>query len=122
MVFYLRNWVAVQAVAACSSPEEAARLGRGTERRQPQLVRPDWPQAKVEVMLTALRAKFAAHAGPRHMLLSTAAGRAADAPLQVCRCGQTSSHDVAAAMQCFAQRLSSPWVVELVCVCHALQL
>ena len=60
-------------------------MGRCTERRQPHLVRPDWPQAKLEVMLTALRAKFAAHAGPRHMLLSTAAGRAADAPLQVCR-------------------------------------
>ena len=60
-------------------------MGRCTERRQPQLVRPDWPQAKLEVMLIALRAKFAAHAGPRHMLLSTAAGSMAEAPLQVCR-------------------------------------
>jgi hypothetical protein len=79
-------WPAVrfaQAIAACGSPEEAARLGRCSERRQPHLVRPDWPQAKLEVMLAALRAKFAAHAGPRQMLLATASGREAEAPLQV---------------------------------------
>ena len=35
-------------------------------------------------MLAALRAKFAAHAGPRQMLLATASGRQAEAPLQVC--------------------------------------
>ena len=72
-----------QAIAACGSPEEAARLGRCSQHRHAHLVRPDWLQAKLEVMLAALRAKFAAHAGPRQMLLATASGREADAPLQV---------------------------------------
>ena len=62
----------VQAIAAAASPEEAARLGRRAQRQRPDLVRPDWDASKVAAMLGALRAKFAAHPGPRRMLLATA--------------------------------------------------
>ncbi len=44
-------------VAEAASPEEAARLGRRHQRLQPAAVRPDWDQAKLQVMLAALRAK-----------------------------------------------------------------
>lgn len=66
----------VEAIAAAESPEEAARIGRLNERQRPELVRQDWGDAKRAVMLAALRAKFDAHSGPRHMLLSTAGGAA----------------------------------------------
>ncbi|KXZ44943.1 hypothetical protein GPECTOR_60g720 [Gonium pectorale] len=69
----------VEAIAAAPSPEEAARIGRRTERTRPELLRPDWGSAKVEVMLSALRAKFSSHAGPRAMLLATAGVAAPDA-------------------------------------------
>jgi diaminohydroxyphosphoribosylaminopyrimidine deaminase/5-amino-6-(5-phosphoribosylamino)uracil reductase len=69
----------VEEIAAAESPEEAARIGRQNERQRPELVRPDWAEAKRAVMLAALRAKFNAHIGPRQMLLSTAAGDAAAA-------------------------------------------
>ncbi|KAG2494143.1 hypothetical protein HYH03_007779 [Edaphochlamys debaryana] len=62
----------MEAIAAAPSPEEAARIGRRTERTRPELLRRDWPTAKIGVMLSALRAKFATHAGPRAMLLATA--------------------------------------------------
>lgn len=62
-----------QAIQAAASPEEAARLGRGAQRSAPQLVRPDWESAKLGVMRAALLAKFRQHAGPRAMLLATAA-------------------------------------------------
>lgn len=61
----------VEGIAAAASPEEAARLGRRAQRHRPGLLRPDWEEAKVPVMLAALRAKCAAHAGPRAMLLAT---------------------------------------------------
>lgn len=48
---------AVEAVAAAGSPEEAARVGRRVERARPDLLRPDWPAAKLAVMAAALRAK-----------------------------------------------------------------
>lgn len=35
-------------------------------------MRPDWEQVKEEVMMRALRAKFAAHPGIREMLIETA--------------------------------------------------
>ena len=77
----------MQAIASSSSPEEAARIGRRTERSQPQLLRPDWPQAKLHAMHRALRAKFQAHAGPRRMLLETATaaatGTGSATPMQV---------------------------------------
>ena len=62
------------------APEEAARLGRLMERKRPDLLRSDWgPETKVAVMRRALRAKFSTHAGPREMLLSTAAAAVAPA-------------------------------------------
>jgi diaminohydroxyphosphoribosylaminopyrimidine deaminase/5-amino-6-(5-phosphoribosylamino)uracil reductase len=36
-----------EAIASAASPEEAARLGRRTERLRPELLRPDWAAAKV---------------------------------------------------------------------------
>ena len=63
----------VQAVAEAASPEEAAALGRSAQRDRPELVREDWQRSQVAVMYAALRAKFTTHAGPRKMLLSTAA-------------------------------------------------
>lgn len=60
-----------EAIAAAASPEEAAGLGRRAQRHRPELLRPDWEQAKVPVMLAALRAKCATHAAPRAMLLAT---------------------------------------------------
>eukprot|EP00208_Stichococcus_sp_RCC1054_P000168 CAMPEP_0206145818 /NCGR_PEP_ID=MMETSP1473-20131121/28590_1 /ASSEMBLY_ACC=CAM_ASM_001109 /TAXON_ID=1461547 /ORGANISM="Stichococcus sp, Strain RCC1054" /LENGTH=650 /DNA_ID=CAMNT_0053542175 /DNA_START=146 /DNA_END=2099 /DNA_ORIENTATION=- len=65
----------VQAIRAASSPEEAAALGRRAEREQPHLLPPDWATVKLSVMLDAVRAKFAQHAGPRAMLLATASGK-----------------------------------------------
>ncbi|GIL53284.1 hypothetical protein Vafri_8926 [Volvox africanus] len=62
----------MEAIAAAPSPEEAARIGRRTERTRPELVRRDWATAKVAFMLAALRAKFLTHPGPRAMLLATA--------------------------------------------------
>jgi ribA/ribD-fused uncharacterized protein len=50
-----------------ASPMQAARLGR--DRRQK--LRADWESVKVDVMRTAVRAKFAQHADLRAMLLST---------------------------------------------------
>lgn len=71
---------AVEEIAAAPSPEEAARVGRRLERARPELLRPDWPAAKVPIMREALRAKFGAHAAPRALLLSTAGRRAAAPP------------------------------------------
>lgn len=44
-------------IAEAGSPEEAARLGRRHQRLHPSAMRPDWDQAKLQVMLAALRAK-----------------------------------------------------------------
>jgi diaminohydroxyphosphoribosylaminopyrimidine deaminase/5-amino-6-(5-phosphoribosylamino)uracil reductase len=63
----------VEQIDGALSPEEAAAIGRRAECSQPHLLRPDWAHAKQGVMLAALRAKFAAHEGPRRMLLATAA-------------------------------------------------
>ena len=51
------NTAIIEMVAGASSPEEAARLGRRYQRSKPAAVRPDWDQAKLQVMLAALRAK-----------------------------------------------------------------
>ncbi|KAK9790777.1 hypothetical protein WJX73_009297 [Symbiochloris irregularis] len=61
----------IDAIAAADPPEEAAKIGRATQRASPELVRPDWDTAKLFVMLAALQAKFKAHPGPRKLLLST---------------------------------------------------
>ncbi|KAG2454456.1 hypothetical protein HYH02_001475 [Chlamydomonas schloesseri] len=62
----------MEAIAAAPSPEEAARIGRRTERTRPELLRKDWGSAKLAFMEAALRTKFRTHAGPRAMLLATA--------------------------------------------------
>lgn len=51
------NTAIIEMIAEAESPEEAARLGRRHQRCQPAAVRPDWDQAKLQVMLAALRAK-----------------------------------------------------------------
>ena len=62
----------VEQIANAPSPEAAAALGRRTHRGRPELVREDWGRSKIAAMHAALRAKFAAHEGPRQLLLSTA--------------------------------------------------
>lgn len=47
----------MQRIAQAGSPEEAARIGRGAERGQPQLLRPNWATAKLAVMHAGLHAK-----------------------------------------------------------------
>lgn len=47
----------IERIAGAGSPEEAARIGRGTERSQPLLLRSDWATAKLAVMYAGLRAK-----------------------------------------------------------------
>ena len=47
----------IEAIAAASCPEEAARQGRRAQRRRPHLVRRDWDAAKIAVMDAALHAK-----------------------------------------------------------------
>jgi ribA/ribD-fused uncharacterized protein len=64
----------IDEILRAPSPEEAARVGRYNERMHPELVRPDWPEAKVRVMRAAVLQKFSQHAGPRTLLLSTAKG------------------------------------------------
>lgn len=54
-------------IRTTKSPMIAARLGRS--RKVP--IRHDWEQIKDDVMLCAVRAKFAAHSQLRELLLST---------------------------------------------------
>lgn len=54
-------------VRCAPTPKRAADMGR--ERWRP--LRPDWDEAKVEVMRRAVRAKFATHAELRAVLLAT---------------------------------------------------
>ncbi|KAL0402698.1 UNVERIFIED_CONTAM: Riboflavin biosynthesis protein PYRR, chloroplastic [Sesamum latifolium] len=54
------------------SPEEAARIGRRTQRQRPDLVRPDWESVKIDVMYRALKCKFSTYPNLTSMLLSTA--------------------------------------------------
>jgi diaminohydroxyphosphoribosylaminopyrimidine deaminase/5-amino-6-(5-phosphoribosylamino)uracil reductase len=60
----------VESIFSAASPEVAAALGRRNERDRPELLRENWEQSKPAVMQAAVRAKFAAHEGPRHLLLS----------------------------------------------------
>ena len=56
-----------QAIRQAKSPMIAARLGR--DRKKP--LRPDWESVNVEIMRTAVRAKFTQHEGLRTFLLAT---------------------------------------------------
>lgn len=56
-----------EAVRQAKTPKEAAAIGR--DRGRP--LRADWEQVKDDVMRTAVRAKFQAHAGLRAELLAT---------------------------------------------------
>lgn len=58
----------VDAVHAAPTPFAAAQIGRERTRRS---MRPDWPAVRDEVMLTALRAKFAQHPDLASVLAST---------------------------------------------------
>jgi diaminohydroxyphosphoribosylaminopyrimidine deaminase/5-amino-6-(5-phosphoribosylamino)uracil reductase len=62
-------------VRAATTPEAAAKLGRTAQRDSPAAVRPDWERVKVDVMRTALRAKFTQHAAARELLLATGRAR-----------------------------------------------
>ena len=57
----------VEAIRQTPSPMVAARVGRSRAR----LLRSDWELVKVEIMLRAVRAKFAQHAQLAALLLST---------------------------------------------------
>ncbi|KAL2941457.1 Riboflavin biosynthesis protein PYRR chloroplastic [Bienertia sinuspersici] len=60
-----------EAIKSAKSPEEAARIGRKMQRRRPDLVRPDWEAAKIDVMYRALKCKFSIYPHLNSMLLST---------------------------------------------------
>ncbi|CAO2837513.1 unnamed protein product [Amaranthus hypochondriacus] len=60
-----------EAIKSAKSPEEAARIGRKTQRRRPDLVRPDWETAKIDVMYRALKCKFSIYPHLNSMLVST---------------------------------------------------
>ncbi|KAG4189495.1 hypothetical protein ERO13_A08G226100v2 [Gossypium hirsutum] len=62
----------IDKIKSAKSPEEAARLGRLTQRRHPHLVRSDWESVKIDVMYRALKCKFSIYPHLNSMLLSTA--------------------------------------------------
>jgi diaminohydroxyphosphoribosylaminopyrimidine deaminase/5-amino-6-(5-phosphoribosylamino)uracil reductase len=68
----------IERIWRAETPENAARVGRWAENTQPELMRPDWVEAKLEVMETALRAKFRDDAAARAVLLSTGAATLAE--------------------------------------------
>ncbi|PPD71222.1 hypothetical protein GOBAR_DD31890 [Gossypium barbadense] len=62
----------IDKIKSAKSPEEAARMGRLTQWRQPHLVRSDWESVKIDVMYRALKCKFSIYPHLNSMLLSTA--------------------------------------------------
>ncbi|MBA0555042.1 hypothetical protein Golob_014105 [Gossypium lobatum] len=62
----------IDKIKSAKSPEEAARMGRLTQRQQPHLVRSDWESVKIDVMYRALKCKFSIYPHLNSMLLSTA--------------------------------------------------
>ncbi|KAK8342783.1 hypothetical protein V6Z11_A08G264700 [Gossypium hirsutum] len=62
----------IDKIKSAKSPEEAARMGRLTQRRHPHLVRSDWESVKIDVMYRALKCKFSIYPHLNSMLLSTA--------------------------------------------------
>jgi diaminohydroxyphosphoribosylaminopyrimidine deaminase/5-amino-6-(5-phosphoribosylamino)uracil reductase len=62
---------AIEQIKLANSPEAAAKIGRSTQAKHPDSIRPDWEQAKIEVMRRALLEKFTRHEGPRNLLLQS---------------------------------------------------
>ncbi|XP_023515559.1 riboflavin biosynthesis protein PYRR, chloroplastic-like [Cucurbita pepo subsp. pepo] len=62
----------VEKIKSARSPEEATRIARLLQKQRPDLVRPDWDTAKLDVMYRALKCKFSSNPGLKSMLLSTA--------------------------------------------------
>ncbi|TYJ24311.1 hypothetical protein E1A91_A08G252200v1 [Gossypium mustelinum] len=62
----------IDKIKSAKSPEEAARMGRLTQRRHPHLVRSDWESVKIDVMYRALKCKFSIYPHLNSMLLLTA--------------------------------------------------
>ena len=69
----------VEAIRAAPTPVDAASLGRAAQRSSPRLVRADWEDAKLDVMIFGLKAKFTAHAAVRNALLATEPRQVAEA-------------------------------------------
>ncbi|KAG8380317.1 hypothetical protein BUALT_Bualt06G0003100 [Buddleja alternifolia] len=61
----------LEQIKNAKSPEEAARLGRRTQRQRPDLVRSDWESVKTDIMYRALKCKFLTYPNLTSMLLST---------------------------------------------------
>ncbi|KAI7739062.1 hypothetical protein M8C21_005221 [Ambrosia artemisiifolia] len=61
----------IEAIHSAKGPEEAARIGRRTQREHPNMVRTDWESMKIEVMYKALKCKFSIYPHLTSMLLST---------------------------------------------------
>ena len=68
-------------IASQQSAEEAARIGRRYQSLQPNLLRQDWGQVKIDVMRKALQVKFCVGSSAWHLLQSTC--RAEDLPCQL---------------------------------------
>ncbi|EEH58146.1 uncharacterized protein MICPUCDRAFT_15833 [Micromonas pusilla CCMP1545] len=62
---------AMERIRAAASPEEAARIGRTSQKHCPELIRADWAAQKEGVMRAALRAKLSRHDAPRALLVGT---------------------------------------------------
>ncbi|XP_010268305.1 PREDICTED: riboflavin biosynthesis protein PYRR, chloroplastic isoform X3 [Nelumbo nucifera] len=62
----------IEKIKSSKSPEEAAREGRKIQKQCPDLVRPDWETAKIDVMYKALKCKFSIYPHLNSLLLSTA--------------------------------------------------
>ncbi|KAL4186571.1 hypothetical protein AMTRI_Chr09g34580 [Amborella trichopoda] len=58
-------------IKSTGSPEEAARIGRTSERQHPHLMRADWDTLKINVMYRALKCKFSTYPHLKSLLLST---------------------------------------------------
>ncbi|KAL7148794.1 hypothetical protein ABFS83_06G203300 [Erythranthe nasuta] len=61
----------LEEIKNAKSPEEAARLGRKTQRQRPDLVRSDWESVKTDIMYRALKCKFSTYHNLNSMLVST---------------------------------------------------
>ncbi|GER26542.1 riboflavin-specific deaminase [Striga asiatica] len=61
----------LEEIKNAKSPEEAARLGRRTQRQHPYLVRTDWDSVKIEIMYRALKCKLSTYPDITSMLLLT---------------------------------------------------
>eukprot|EP00850_Spirogloea_muscicola_P000564 SM000002S05644 [mRNA] locus=s2:1316738:1320337:- [translate_table: standard] len=118
---------AQERIHGASSPEEAARIGRALERSHRHLVRPDWEQAKLEVMYAALQCKFRMHLGLHYLLLATDGATIAEASPHdyfwgIGRTGTGSNHLGKLLMRLRAEiRESSPGRQDLEMTQHAVK-